>query len=351
MRPVIRAGLRMVWRGPDTVQFGISRDFARTLHPVSAAMGDWLRGLDGVDTAEDALARAERMGLARGDAERALVALNAGGVLTDGATAPGPVHDVTIRERDRQAPDRASLGLAYPEPGVALAAVRARRTARVDIHGAGRVGSSVAALLAAAGIGCVSVHDERRVQTSDCTPGGFTYEDIGISRRQALERVVRTIAPSIETRPHRDERPVTIAVFADDMAQNHSDAEAYVRDGVAHLAVEVIEVHARIGPLVLPGASPCLRCVALHRTDRDAAWPAVAAQIVGVARPEDAGDVLLTTLAAAYAAAAVRAAIDKPHPPSSLSGRTLDIALPDLQLRHRTWSSHHACGCAWAQAA
>jgi hypothetical protein len=77
----------------------------------------------------------------------------------------------------------------------------------------------------------------------------------------------------------------------------------------------------------------------------------VAAQIVGAARPDDAGDVLLTTLAAAHASAAVCAAIDAPQVASSLRGRTLDIALPDLQVRHRAWSSHHACGCAWAQAA
>ena len=40
------------------------------------------------------------------------------------------------------------------------------------------------------------------------------------------------------------------------------------------------------GPLVIPGVTSCLACADLHRSDRDAAWPAIAAQLrdaVGVA--------------------------------------------------------------------
>jgi nicotinamidase-related amidase len=34
-----------------------------------------------------------------------------------------------------------------------------------------------------------------------------------------------------------------------------------------------------VGPLVIPGVTSCLRCADLHRSDRDAAWPALAAQL------------------------------------------------------------------------
>lgn len=34
-----------------------------------------------------------------------------------------------------------------------------------------------------------------------------------------------------------------------------------------------------VGPLVIPGRTSCLQCADLHRTDRDAAWPAVATQL------------------------------------------------------------------------
>ena len=56
--------------------------------------------------------------------------------------------------------------------------------------------------------------------------------------------------------------------------------------GVAHLAVRVRDGTGLVGPLVIPGVTSCLGCADLHRSDRDAAWPAVAAQLrdtVGVA--------------------------------------------------------------------
>src|SRR5271168_3100729 len=56
--------------------------------------------------------------------------------------------------------------------------------------------------------------------------------------------------------------------------------------GVAHLAVRVRDGTGLVGPLVVPGVTSCLGCADLHRRDRDAAWPAVAAQLrdtVGVA--------------------------------------------------------------------
>ena len=56
--------------------------------------------------------------------------------------------------------------------------------------------------------------------------------------------------------------------------------------GVAHLPVRVRDGTGLVGPLVIPGVTSCLGCADLHRRDRDAAWPAVAAQLrdtVGVA--------------------------------------------------------------------
>ena len=53
-----------------------------------------------------------------------------------------------------------------------------------------------------------------------------------------------------------------------------------------HLPVRVRDGIGLVGPLVIPGVTSCLGCADLHRSDRDAAWPAIAAQLrdtVGVA--------------------------------------------------------------------
>lgn len=62
------------------------------------------------------------------------------------------------------------------------------------------------------------------------------------------------------------------------------DPRRYVRWlslDVPHLAVVYTDIGVQIGPLVEPGAGPCLHCLARERTDADAAWPVMAAQLLG----------------------------------------------------------------------
>ncbi|MET0480283.1 MAG: TOMM precursor leader peptide-binding protein [Mycetocola sp.] len=62
------------------------------------------------------------------------------------------------------------------------------------------------------------------------------------------------------------------------------DPRRYVRWlslDIPHLAVVYTDVGVQIGPLVEPGAGPCLHCLARERTDADAAWPVMASQLLG----------------------------------------------------------------------
>lgn len=54
--------------------------------------------------------------------------------------------------------------------------------------------------------------------------------------------------------------------------------------GIAHLPVSFLESQARIGPLVLPGRTPCLDCYDVLRNHRDPGWSAMAVQF-GSTRP------------------------------------------------------------------
>ena len=64
--------------------------------------------------------------------------------------------------------------------------------------------------------------------------------------------------------------------------------------GVPHLPVRVRDGTGLVGPLVIPGVTSCLRCADLHRSDRDAAWPAVAAQLCQTVGTADRATVLAT---------------------------------------------------------
>lgn len=59
------------------------------------------------------------------------------------------------------------------------------------------------------------------------------------------------------------------------------DAAALLREDVAHFPIVLTGTRAVLGPLVRPGTTACLECAALHRTDADPAWPAIAAQLLG----------------------------------------------------------------------
>ncbi|MEO6205409.1 MAG: cyclodehydratase, partial [Mycobacteriales bacterium] len=102
------------------------------------------------------------------------------------------------------------------------------------------------------------------------------------------------------------------------------------------------------GPLVRPGVSACLRCLDLHRSDRDPDWPALAAQL-----STDSGDLVACDagLALMVAAQTVREALtllDGGVAPASVGG-TLELAPGDWRWRRRSWQVHPDCPCGWEQ--
>ncbi|MET1038821.1 MAG: hypothetical protein ABW075_11125 [Aeromicrobium sp.] len=77
--------------------------------------------------------------------------------------------------------------------------------------------------------------------------------------------------------------------------------------GRDHLPVVVDEDRVRIGPFVSPGRTPCVGCHDLHRTDWDAAWPALLHQIGSA--PPPAGPSPLPPLTAHAAAIEIAAEV------------------------------------------
>jgi hypothetical protein len=140
-------------------------------------------------------------------------------------------------------------------------------------------------------------------------------------------------------------------------------ADRLLAADVPHLSVVVREAGHVVRPHLLPGTGPCLRCLDLHRTDRDPAWPRLLAQLPGRARPADAGETASSRLGAALAALQVLAHLDglamlartpgapggptAAVPPASV-GATLEVELPDGLVSRRPWPVHPACGCGWA---
>lgn len=341
--------LTTLWRDHRTVQFGLDCD-PLVVHDVDATTRVLLERLDGRQTGPQLLAELAATGYDEVGAGLLLGELRRAGVVV--AADPGAHAGLGGPcEVDRLGPDIASMALlaraARTRPSHAL--VR-RRAAQVLVHGGGRVGVPLAASLAAAGVGRVAVLDSGTVSLSETNVGGLRPHDEHRARQNAAADAIRRAAPTTRTGVGPRDRPC-VAVLCDPWPTEELRREVHAA-GTPHLPATVRETTGVLGPLVLPGVTSCLRCVDLHRSERDRAWPALLAQLTARRRrAHDPVDGPLALLVAATAALQVLAMIDAGgQVPFGVREASLELRLPDWKLRRRSWPAHARCGCGAASA-
>jgi hypothetical protein len=120
---------------------------------------------------------------------------------------------------------------------------------------------------------------------------------------------------------------------------------------VAHLPVRLRDGAGLVGPLVVPGVTSCLSCADLHRSDRDAAWPAVSAQLRDTVGSADRATVLATAALALNQVDRVIRAVRlgesvgiSAEPPPTLD-TTLEFDVNAGAIMARRWSRHPRCSC------
>ncbi|MGW7406292.1 TOMM precursor leader peptide-binding protein [Streptomyces sp. NPDC054833] len=361
MHPMVKPALRRGWRDLNTVQFGMTPAHAMTLGPMDTATGSFLDLLNGTRGLPLLREEGHGMDLPDGHVDALVERLSRSGLLDD-ARGGGPAADA-LREKkdvlDRLRPDLASLSLITSEPGGAIGRMAARRSLRVQVRGAGRVGCVLAALLSGAGVGEVDVRDVGRVEPWDVAPGGLPPESVGERRNEAARQAVRGAAPdhpprrSRPTPPAADDPGFSLVILAprDDVSVHTPDpssAEALMTTGTPHLYAGVVEGTGIVGPFVLPGGTGCAGCLHQDRTDRDPAWPRLVAQWrSGRARRVGACDLTLATTVAGLAAAHALAFLDGESPSST--GARWEVSLPALHWHARPVWPHPACPCGAAE--
>jgi len=339
-RPALKPGLRLLRRDATTLQLGLTPGAAVVLEGVDDLDRHVLDLLDGTRDAAAVVHDAAALGLDPVRAIELLDLLRRAGALDDGP----PPHRTAP---SRLGPDALALSLRHPRPGVAARALRRRAQTVVTVHGGGRVGATVAGLLAAAGVGRVCVIDTGPIRPADLAPGGIRRVRTG-SRGEAATRAAAASASASAAEPSSPALAATpLARRLDVVAPIGLAAPPEVLAAVrrrTHLFVAVRDVTAVVGPLVVPGRTPCLRCLELGRGERDPAWPRLAAQLVGEPAAVDPGDIVLATMAAALAAAQLLTLVDGVERPATMGG-VLEIGPDGAQVRRRSISSHPGCGC------
>lgn len=323
----LRAGLPLLWRGTTEAQVGTDPRWAVVLTDLSPSAARAVGGLPPGTDAEALAAALTAEGVTGAETQAVLDHLATAGLLVHAPPSTG-------------SPDAAAWSLLHPDGDGSVVMAR-RRACVVRVLGLDRVGVAIASTIAAAGIGTIELVDPRVVTRHEVGVGGYTTGHVGMTRTDAAARVVHDVAPTTRTRAPRRTAPHLVVLVERGVADPVVHA-GLLRDDVPHLSVVLREASALVGPLVLPGRSACLRCVDLHRTDRDPGWPVVAAQLAAQAEAPRT-EVTLAAGVAAWAATQVVAHVD--GRPTAVADALWEMRLPDLVQRRSSLPVHARCGC------
>lgn len=147
------------------------------------------------------------------------------------------------------------------------------RLTRFDViaHGLGAPRAAARALLA----------QLRPVLIGDAQPAPpVRIEGVNVADSRAEERMRRALEDEgIALAEPGTVDAVTVVVL--EGAASALQLAPYLREDRPHLPIAFEDEAVTIGPLVIPGRTPCLSCRDEHEQRRDPAWPRLHAQLVG----------------------------------------------------------------------
>lgn len=305
--PLLRPGTPVLRRGPAELQVGIDSDAAVVVPGAEPALEQLLHLLDGCRSREEIDRQARRWELPTRRVSELLVELGRASLLVDGRAGAG----------------------------------RGSTEAPVRLVGASAVGKAVADLLAP------EVGRLHLVDGEPTDPALYPTAGALASQADALQAHLRRTTPARVSVWNHWSKPdgvrldltvVTTAMLETDRAI----PDELLRSDQPHLFVRATEEVGIVGPLVVPGATACLRCTDLFRRDRDPAWPTLLNQLV---RLRACPPPVVTSWAAATAVAQVFSFLNGGRPESC--GATVELSGRDHRVRWRPWPAHPGCGCGW----
>lgn len=327
-RPRLVGDREPLWRNRTCVQLGADPRHALVVDGLSPALAELMCRIDGTRTTQQLVAGAVTAGASAAEATELLADLATAGLIEDAEGA------------DLVPPELAAdIGAWMRRSGCTGGELLAQRAAStVEVYGSGRVAIAVAVLLAASGVGRVLACPTGLVTSADVGLG-YGGQDVGRPRGIAAAAAIRRhrvlVGPACGS-PIPD-----VAVVADSAVHDAALAVGLVAERVPHLAVQVMDGCARVGPFVLPGRTSCLRCASLHRSDHDPCWPRLAAQLAG--RPAAASHTA-TAVAAGIAVEQVLGLLAGFGEPSTVEA-TVDLEPLTGRLANQARPPHPACGC------
>jgi len=231
---------------------------------------------------------------------------------------------------------------AVVDAAVAERRARRRHAAVAHVFGDGPLAVGVAIGLALGGVGVVHVAASGTVGAADLGTG-YHDADRAHDRATAAVAAVARAAPAVRTGPPPQRSRADIVILADALVPDPDHVAALMVADTAHLPVLVRDGTGIVGPLVLPGRSPCLRCLDLHRLTHAPDWPRAAALLTGRTGLAEPACIAAT---AALGTAQALAALDGGVAPPPALGATLLCDPATATTARQPWTVHAGCACA-----
>jgi hypothetical protein len=296
----------VIQRASEEVQVGVDPDAALVFR--GQGFGALLALLDGSRPATAVRRDAQAAGLTTAQANGALEALAAAGLLVERGAATY------------------TNSLAHLQ---------------VRLVGAGPIGYQLARLLVTSGLGTLYVYDDEPPD-----PALYPLAGVLASRAEALRSALRNAGTRISRLSHWSKpdtkQPDLTIVACERPEPDRVITDHFTRIDQPHLVVRCWGKGVSVGPLVVAGQTSCLRCADLARSAADPRWPAVLRQLsrIHIASPPS-----LLSWASSVAAAQALAFLHGELPESA--GATLELSWPDYATQLRRWATHPGCGCGW----
>jgi bacteriocin biosynthesis cyclodehydratase domain-containing protein len=343
MRAVLKPQHRPIVRDARTLQLGAFPDAA--VLPDDAGIRALLDGLDGRRALAEVAAELVTDGVMSERKAQHIIELLMRADALDDASAPlGAVRTMPDTERHRLHHDVRAWSMSRAGASSGLRILRLRRAAWIEVDGHGRLALGIAAALAGAGVGHVSMRDagEHAVTHADVGPLGPHTEDVATRTLDAATAIVARFRARTPCGAADAEGSPELAIVVADPGSARADA--WLRRDVPHLLVHSTRGHGLVGPLVVPGRTACGRCLEAHRTDADPARVVVAAH---VADTVDDLDSTVCTSVAALAVAQAMAFLECGTAVPSTDG-LLRVDAVHATTSRTPLAPHRRCGCTWA---
>ena len=354
MRPKLHPQVPISWRNATTLQIGLSPGPTSLIHNATSRTLANINSWDGVRSLEEIRANFEQDHPNQSPYEPrfndVLTALDAAHALVDASYheidphLPRPFRQRLLWQTNTQ-------DLLRPTPDSGYLELKSRKSAYVAVKGSDPLALATAHLLALDGVDRVVIdapdHLRHKVKPETYVGLGPSWSKIGETAILATREMLTELNCKV-TRPRGLAEP-KFEIFSG--WPTKSERDRVHAHSTPYLIVESSGVSASIGPMVLPGKSPCARCVEITNARTDPYWPNVASQVSlkGNGATEGLVDAAVLSWAASMAVMSVTALLardENPQNPIPLVGQRLFLRCPGPEMRQVTLELEPACGCA-----